>query len=238
MLVLLLVAAYALAEVLIRDYATDRVKSQVARGLALDSEDDVGVQFAGSLVLQALLGSLSQADVTVDDASFGPLTGDLVIRASGVPIDSTQPVEQLDVRMTVSEQNVQELAEYITAVQLAEISLDEPEILVTTEFSLLAVTVPVQLGLEPSAVNGALAFTPASVELAGRRITADDLRQSEFGGLAGPLLEQREVCIAEYLPESLELQEVEVAGERLEASFTGTSVLLTEAELTAVGSCA
>lgn len=237
-LVLLLVAAYAVAEVLIRDYATDRVKSQVARGLALESEDDVGVQFSGSLVVQALLGSLSQADVTVDDASFGPLTGDLAIRAHGVPIDSAEPVEQLDVRMTVSEENVQDLAEFITAVQLAEISLDEPEIVVETEFSLLAVTVPVQLGLQPSAVDGALAFTPASVELAGRRITADELRQSEFGGLAGPLLEQREVCIAEYLPQSFELQDVEVVGEQLVARFAGTSVTLTEAELTTVGSCA
>jgi len=226
LLVLLLVAAYVVAEVLIRDYATDRVKSQVARGLALESEDDVDVQFAGSLVLQALLGSLSQADVTVDDASFGPLTGDLAIRAQGVPIDSSEPVEQVDVQMTVSEEQVQELAEYITAVQLAEISLDEPEIVVETEFSLLAVTVPVQLGLEPSAVDGALAFTPASVELAGRRITADDLRQSEFAGLAGPLLEQREVCIAEYLPESLVLEDVDVVGEELVARFSGESVAL------------
>lgn len=234
---LLLVTAYAVAEILIRDYATDQVKTQVAQGLALESEDDVGVEFAGSLVLQALLGSLSQADVTVDDATFGPLTGDLVIRAEGVPFDSSEPVERLDVRMTVSEENVQELAEYVTAVRLAEISLAEPEILVETEFSLLALTVPVQLGLEPSVVEGALAFTPASVELAGRRITADELRQSEFAGLAAPLLEQREICIAEYLPEALELQEVDVVGDELVARFEGTSVVLSEAELTAVGTC-
>jgi LmeA-like phospholipid-binding len=237
-LLLLLVAAYVVAEILIRDYATDRVKTQVAQGLALESEDDVGVSFAGSMVLHAIRGSIGQADVTVDDATFGPLTGDLDIRAEGVPLDSSQPVEQLGITMTVTEENVAELGDYLTGVEVADISLAAPEILVETEFSLLGIAVPAALGLEPEAVEGALGFTPSSIEVGGRRLTADELRSSEFGGVAQPLLEQREVCIAEYLPEALVLQDVDVVGNELVAAFTGASVVLSEAELTALGSCA
>jgi hypothetical protein len=236
--VLLLVAAYVVAEILIRDYATDRVKAEVAEGLALESEDDVGVEFTGSLVLQALLGEIGQADVTVDDATFGPLTGDLDIRAHGVPVDSSQPVERLDVRLAVSEENVQRLAEYITAVSVADITLSEPEIVAETEFSILAASVPVRLGVEPSAESGVLTFTPSSIELAGRRLTADELRESEFGGVAGPLLEQREVCVEEYLPQAFALLDVRVVGEELVATLTGADVLLTAEELQSVGSCA
>lgn len=237
-LVLLLVAAYLVAEVLIRNYATDRVKTQVAQGLALESEDDVGVTFAGSMVLQALLGRIGQADVTVDEATFGPLTGDLDIRAEGVPVDSSQPVEQLDITMAVTEDNVGELADYLSGLEVADIALAEPEIVVESEFSLFGVAVPVHLGLEPAAVeSGALGFTPSSIEVAGRRLTAEDLQASEFAGLAQPILEQREVCIAEYLPEALVLQDVDVVGEELVARFAGRDVVLSEAELTAVGSC-
>ena len=237
LLIALLIAAYVVAEILIRDHATDRVKTQVAQGLALPSEENVGVSFAGSMVLQAILGSIGQADVTVDDATFGPLTGDLDIRAEGVPLDSAQPVEQLDIAMTIPEENVAELGDYLTGVEVADISLAEPEILVETEFSLLALAVPVRLGLEPEAVEGAFGFTPSSIELAGRRLTADELRTSEFGGIAQPLLEQRQVCIAAYLPEALVLRDVDVVGDELVARFAGTSVVLSEAELTAVGSC-
>jgi hypothetical protein len=237
LLLVLLVVAYAVAEVMLRNYATDRVKTEVTQGLALQSEDAVDVKFAGSLVLQAILGSISQADVTVDEASFGPLTGDLDIRAQGVPLDSSQPMEQIDITMTVTEENVGELSDYLTGVEVGDIALDQPEIVVESEFSLFAVTVPVQLGLEPAAVDGALGFTPSSIEVAGRRIDAEDLGNSEFGALAAPLLEQREVCIAEYLPESLVLQDVDVVGDELVASFAGESVVLSEAEFSAVGSC-
>ncbi|MFC0682463.1 DUF2993 domain-containing protein [Lysobacter korlensis] len=237
LLVLLLVAAYVVAEILIRDYATERVKTEVAEGLALESEDDVGVQFTGSLVLQALMGRLDQADVTVDEATFGPLTGDLEIRAHGVPVDSSQPVDRLDVRLMVSEDDVQQLAEYITAVRVADITLDEPEIVAETEFSILAATVPVRLGLEPSAESGRLAFTPSSVELAGRRLTADELRESEFGVIAGPLLEQRQVCVEEYLPKAFALLDVRVVGDELVATLTGADVRLTAAELQDFGTC-
>jgi hypothetical protein len=237
-LVLLLVAAYVVAEILIRDYATDRVKTQVAEGLALESKDDVSVAFGGSMVLQAIRGVIGQADVTVDGATFGPLTGDLDIRAEGVPLDSAQPVDRLEITMRVAEENVAELGDYLTGVEVADIALAAPEILVETEFTLLAFAVPVELGLEPAAVEGALGFTPSSIEVAGRRLTADELRSSEFGGLAEPLLEQRQVCIAEYLPEALVLQDVDVVGNELVAKFAGESVVLSEAELTAVGSCA
>lgn len=237
LLVVLLSAAYVVAEILIRDYATDRVQTQVAQGLALESRNDVGVTFAGSMVLQAILGSLDRADVTVKEATFGPLTGDLSIRAEGVPLDSSEPVETVAITMTVTEENLGELSDYLTGVNVGNIALEEPEIIVDSEFFLFAVSVPVQLGLEPAAVDGALGFTPSSIEVAGRRLAADDLSQSEFGGLARPLLEQREICIAEYLPQSLVLQDADVVGNQLVAAFEGRSVVLSEAEFTAVGSC-
>jgi hypothetical protein len=235
--VLLLVALYVVAEVLVRDYATARVKTEVADGLALQSEDDVEVEFAGPLVIQALFGSIGQADVTVDDATFGPLTGDLSVRASGVPVDTSKPVDRLDVRLAVAEENAQRLAEYVTAVRVADIRLREPEIVVETEFTLLVATVPVRLGLEPSAESGRLAFSPSSIELANRRLTADELRASEFGGLAGPLLEQREVCVEEFLPRAFALLDVRVVGDELVATLTGSDVRLSADELQNVGSC-
>jgi hypothetical protein len=235
--VALLVAAYIVAEILIRNYATDRVQTEVAQGLSLESKDDVGVTFAGSLVLQAIQGSIGQTDVTVDEATFGPLTGDLDIHAEGVPIDSSKPVEQLDITMTISEENVGGLTDFLTGIEVSDITLAEPEVVVGTQFSLLGAVVPVELGLEPEAVDGDLGFTPSSIEVANRRLTADELAASEFGGVAQPLLEQRQVCIAQYVPEALTLQDVDVVGNDLVARFTGSSVVLSEAELSTVGTC-
>ncbi len=100
----------------------------------------------------------------------------------------------------------------------------------------LFVTLPLGVGLSPTAVDGQIAFTPTSIRLGEAEFGADDLRD-RFGAVAERALLTQNLCVAQYLPEALTLEAVRLADPRMVLTFTGTDVVLDEASLSGTGSC-
>ena len=99
-------------------------------------------------------------------------------------------------------------------------------------------TLPVTVGLAPSASEGGITFDPETLTLDGQAVSIDDLRSNPLvGGLASQLLASQDFCVASYLPKALTISEVVVVGSDLVITINGDGVALDGPDLSTNGTC-
>ncbi|QEO10383.1 LmeA family phospholipid-binding protein [Protaetiibacter larvae] len=237
--VVLLGAGAVAADFLVRGWAEGLVAARIAEALEVPDEDAVEVQLgAGSVLLQALAGSVDQVDIRVDDLALGPLTGDLAVAAQGVPLDPASPTRALAIDYRIASAGLSGIADQLSGVPIDEVSIEGSELLASGSISLLGQSFPLGIGLTPAAVDGALGFAPTSVRIGERTVTAAELAADPlWGGIAGPILQQRTVCIADQLPAVFLLTRAEIAQGELHLGLAAAGVALGGPELTVKGDC-
>lgn len=235
----LIVAGLFVADSLARDYAEGYVRDQIVEVLNLDPDTGVDVDLGtGSLLVQAAAGSINAVTIDIEEISFGTIAGPARITGSGVPLDSTIPVDQLAIQLTFTEEDVRTLASFLSSTQLKSIELSNGLINVSTEFSALFITVPVAMGLQVSAVDGGISFEPQTVTLGSNELSVADLRNNAlFSGIAEQFLKSRDFCVASYLPAALRVTEVNVIGESLTVLVDGSGVALSDPAFSTLGTC-
>ncbi|MFT4029006.1 MAG: DUF2993 domain-containing protein [Protaetiibacter sp.] len=226
--VVVLAGAAVAADVLVRGYAERAIAEQVATELEVPDGTPVDVRIGGfSILLQALTGSLERVDVGVDTLALGPLTGDLDIVATGVPLDENVPTRALTVRYAIPASALTALAPELSGVTVDEVTLEGSEVVARGTVTVFGVSLDLGLGLTPSAVDGDLAFDATSIRIGEQTLTVEELRGNLLlGGLADMLLQQRTVCIADALPAALTLTDVRVDGTELVATLDGSGAVL------------
>jgi len=236
----LTVVAFLVVDAIAKNYARDYVRERIVQVLALPADADVQVDLGGgSIILQALAGRISTVDVSVPEVSFGALVGSADLHAEGVPLDEAGAVERLRLEFRIDESDVSALAGNLSGLERSSVTLDEPEIVVTSMFSLLGIEIPIGMGILPSAAQGDLIFTPTRVTLAGEDYTAAQLQGNPlFGALAAPLLQQQSICLADRLPAAFTLSDAAVDGEVLRLTIRGDGAALGGGGLSAPGVCA
>ncbi len=235
---ILLTIAVIVAERYAKDYARDYIKDRIIAVLGIEPGTPVTVDIGdGSVLLQALAGKLNQIDVTADQVSFGILSGAATVHAEGVPLDQNEPVEALEITFAVAEGDVEALAGNLSGAQLESILLEEPEIVASTAFNVFGFQIPVGMGIEPSAEDGKIVFTPTSIRLGDENYTAEELRDT-FGGFAEQLLRQQSFCVAENLPAALTIVDVDVVEKDLVVKIDGDGAALGGTDLSTPGTCA
>lgn len=228
-----LVVLDAWARQQVADYVTDTVREV----LSLESDQPVAVEIGGtSVIAQVVTGSLERVDVGVDNVTIGELTGGVSLRADGVPVDMSKPVDRVQIEFRVGERSIQSIAHALSATAIDSVELVDDEIQFGTELSVFGVRFTVGVGVEPFASNGEIGFVPSSVEIAGTRSSAESLVQ-RFGSPAEQLLQTRSICVARWLPESLGVEDVEVRGDELVLTIGATRAFFDEASLAILGSC-
>ncbi|OYX54411.1 MAG: hypothetical protein B7Y93_06305 [Micrococcales bacterium 32-70-13] len=236
-IVVVLGVVAVIAESLARQQASSLIADQVRSALQLEADHPVEVTIEGtSVLLQAAGGRFERITAVADDVAFGELVGDLELIAEGAPLDVSQPTDSVQAVFRVAESDVAALAGFLAGSVVTDVRLDEREIRFETAFSFFGVEFSVGLGVTPSVQDGQLAFTPSSVELGDDRLDAAELQQ-RFGGLVEPLLTSQLFCVAQYLPQALELTAVQVGDEQLVVVFTGEGVALGGPEFTTRGTC-
>lgn len=239
-LVVLLVIAFFVAEKYVREYAENYTREQIVSVLALPEDTPVQVTLGeGSIILQALSGAIREVNVSAQDVTFGQLTGDAEIAATRVPLDGTQPVDTLDISVTIDEENVRTLAGSLSGLELNSIELQEGVIAIGSEFNILNfIVIPVAVDLAPAAEDGAITFDPVTIYLGDDPISVADLRNSpEFSSLAGDLLRTQTVCVADSLPQALTVVDVQVVGSDLVVRVNGDGTALSGPGLSTMGTC-
>jgi hypothetical protein len=230
--------AFVVGDAYAKDYAREYIKDRIIAVLGIEPGTPVTVDIGdGSVLLQALRGELDQIDVTADQVSFGILKGAATVHAEGVPLDQNAPVDSLEITFAVAEGDVGALAGNLSGMELQSIVLEEPEIVANTFFSVFGFQIPVGMGIEPSADEGKIVFTPTSIRLGEDTYTAKELRQT-FGGFADQLLRQQSFCVAENLPSALTIVDVDVVKKDLVIKIDGDGAALGGPDLSTFGTCA
>jgi hypothetical protein len=220
-----------------RQQVADIVTEKVEQLLSLESDHPVTVEIAGvSVIAQVLTGSLEQVDVGVDDVTIGEFEGGVALRAEGIPVDLSKPVDRVQIEFSVSEQSIQKIAHVLSATAIDRVTLAAPEIQFASEMSVLGFSLDVGVGVEPFAEDGRVGFTPSSVELNGNRTSAASMVE-RYGVLAELLFESRSVCVARWLPVALTVDSVAVRDDDLVLTIGADKGIFTDAELRRLGSC-
>jgi hypothetical protein len=239
LLLVLGVVAFFIADNYAKNYARDYITQRVVEVLGLDPEAPVDVQIGGgSVLLQALAGRLDSVDVAADDVTFGALSGSAALHAEGVPLDEKAATRVFDVTFTLpEEQVVSALTSDVSGFPLESVELEEPEIVASTTLDLFFFTLPVAIGLVPSAEDGVIVLTPETVTLGEDDYTADELRE-QLGQLAEPFLATQQMCVKDALPVALTIVDVDVVRSDLVLKIDGDGAVLGGPDLTTPGTCA
>ncbi|MBW4031869.1 MAG: DUF2993 domain-containing protein [Acidobacteria bacterium] len=234
-----LIVGFFVADAAAKAYAGSQIKAKLVAAMGLPASTEVTVDFgSGPILFQALSGSLSFVDIRVPKLAFGALVGAADIRATGVPLDTSQPLETLTVSYAVTATNLEALAGNLSNLKVDSIAMRSPEVVATASLPLFGIAVPVGLGLTPSVSAGKLDFTPTTIDVAGQTFTSQQLQASPvFGSLATTLLQQQSLCIAQYLPKALTARSAHVVGSTLVLTFTGNGAVLGGSAFTTKGSC-
>lgn len=238
-LLVLLVATFFVADAIAKNLARDYVKERIIAVLGLDRDADISVDLGGgSIILQALTGRVAVVDVEVPEVAFGELAGAATVHAEGVPLDANAPVEQLRIRFTMLEEHIAPLADNVTGLELQSLELEAPEIVARTEFDLFGFLLPIGMGLLPGAQDGRITFTPTTILIDEEEFSAPELAENPiFAAIAGPLLQQQQLCVAQELPRALTVADVEVVRDTLVVSITGDGAALGGPDLSTPGTC-
>ncbi|TBN56301.1 DUF2993 domain-containing protein [Glaciihabitans arcticus] len=232
------VVGWIVGDIVARDFAQNFVREKVTEVFNLEPGADMDVTIGpGSLLAQALTGSIDSVDVSVPDVSFGAISGDLDLALTGIPLDTALPVDTMRVALAVPEANLSALSSYLSGAELTDISLVEDRVAIATEFQVFGFAVPVGVELLPAVVNGEIAFDPSVITVNGADISVEALREGPFAGIARDLLGQRSFCVGEYLPAALTLTDVDVVSGSLVVKLSGDGAALGGAGLSEVGTC-
>ncbi|KAA9150143.1 DUF2993 domain-containing protein [Microbacterium lushaniae] len=236
-IVLALVAAAALgAEALARGAVQTGVRQIVVTQLDLPADQEVDVEVEGIVLLQLLSGRLDRITVASDDVALGPVTGDVHVALTEVPLSADAAAGPGTATVRLDEEQLRSLLATIDGFPADTLGIAAPDLTIGTELSVFGAAFPIGVALLPGAAEGDLTLTPTRFTLGETDVDADALR-AQFGGVADAVLRTWDVCIAEHLPAALTLTSVQVDGDTLVAGFDIDGALVIDPDLRASGSC-
>lgn len=233
-LLLLIAIAFVVAEKLVRDGAAAALTVPIKQ--AFGSGSDVTVEFGpGSVIAQAIGGSIDAVSVDAENVALGPSTGRIHLVANGVPISTEGTISSLSAEWFVDATGVTALMPASEAP--ATVELRDQHIVVTTQTDVVGQAVPAVVTLVPGAPTGRLDLAVESLTVNGEAVDIEAARAGAYGASVAALVQTRSVCVADKLPTSLSLSSASVIDDRLVLGFSGTKVALGGGGLTTRGSC-
>lgn len=233
--VVLLVAAWFAAEQIARGLLVGTVRSETITALDLPADQQLDVEVPGQVLPQLIAGRLDALSLSSDQVTLGPLSGAVEVHAAGVPIRGGGAAESASATLTLDEEQLRALLATVEGLPAATVTIDQPAVRFETELQLIA-TVPIGVGLVPSASDGDLVLTPTSLTIGGAEIPAEAL-VDQFGALARTVVRDWNVCLAQYLPAGVVLTDVAVEGAHVVAHADVDGRILSDPALQASGTC-
>lgn len=234
--VLLAVGAWFAGEYIARGIVERTIREQVTTSVALPADQPIDIDLPGQVLPQLIAGRFDQLTLSSENVPFGQLTGDVVVHATDVPLRDDDPIGSASASVTLDQSQLQSLLATVEDFPAATVTLAEPDLDITMELRLFALTVPIGVGLTPTASAGQLVLTPRTLMLNGAEISADAL-VDQFGAIARTVVRDWEVCIAQYLPAGLELSAVQVSGNTIVADFAIDGAIIRDEALQQNGTC-
>ncbi|MFJ6654065.1 LmeA family phospholipid-binding protein [Microbacterium sp. NPDC091313] len=224
------------AEALARGAVQGGVRQLVVAQVDLPADQPVDVEVPGLVIPQLLSGRLDAVDVSSPDVAVGPLTGDVAVRLTDVPIGADAAAGPGTAQVRLDADQLRVLLGTIDDFPADTVALAAPDVTISRALSVLGVSIPVGVSLQPGAADGRLVLTPSAFRIGDAQVSADDLR-SRFGGVADAVLREWNVCIAADIPAALTLTGASVVGDQVVADFAIDGAVVVDPALRANGAC-
>ena len=235
--VVLAVVAWIAGEQIARNILVNTIREQVITQLSLPADQRIDVDVPGQILPQLIGGEIDEITIAGDDVAFGELSGDVSVHATGVPVRGGGALDAATATITLDADQLTALLETVDGFPADTIALDAPAIEISMDLQLFALTVPIGVTLVPSAAGGDLVLTPSTLRVAGAEVSADSLVR-QFGAIAGAVVRDWQVCIADQLPAGVELSAVEVKRAAVVIEFEIDGKIVTDESLRQPGTCA
>jgi hypothetical protein len=231
----LAIVAWFAGEAIARNLVEKTIRDQIITQLALPADQDVQVDVQGAVIPQLIGGTLGEVTIASNDVPIGSFSGDFVVTAHDIPIRGGDMAGGT-AKVTLDQEQLRALMSTVNGFPADSLGLAEPNVTMSTKLSLFGVGFPVGVALTPTAVDADLVLSPASLQLGGASVTADQLRR-QFGGLSDAVLRDWTVCIAQYIPAGVTLTDVAVTGQTLVTDFAIDGAIISDPALQADGTC-
>lgn len=234
----LLVVGVVVADNLARGYVADQIAGKVRSSLSVPASTPVEVSVGGtSVLLQLLSGKLDQVDVGLAHVALGELGGSADLMASGIPIDSSRPIDLARVVFVTDQADLQKLFSGIPGLSPDAITVSKGAVTLGTKVTLFGYSLPVGITFTPAARGGLLELTPTTILIGKQSFTAEQLKASAFGALADSLFVSHKVCVASLLPKGFSLESLSLSGSRIQLTVSAQKVVLGSRLMASRGSC-
>jgi hypothetical protein len=230
--VLVLGGLFLLADWLVRGIAQEVVASEIEQRLPESVDAEVGVSVGGfSVIGQYLAGRFDRVELDAPGARIQGVPVDAHVVAEGVPLDRTRAVEQASATVTIDQESLGSLVELPGGA--SGLRLGDGTVSYQAAVEVLGLSVGYRLTAEPVADGQNVLLVPAGVEVeaGGAALDLDGVVEQLVGSAALP------VCVARYLPEGVEVTDIQITPEQARVSFESDSLVLTGAALSSTGSC-
>lgn len=232
--VVLVVVLLVVADIAFRAYAQSEASSQIEEQLPENVEGDVDVSIAGfSFLAQVAAGTLDE--VTLDapalTVSGVPIAAHVV--ATGVPTDLSKPVGDIRAAVSLDQTAVDAV---VTLPGDAELVLGDGDVSYEGTVELLGLTVGYRVTGVVTASGTDVTIQPQGAELTQGNSSFD------LGGVLDGVLdaagsEPLTLCVAEYLPEGVSVDSLDVADGGATATLSAEDFVVDEQSLRTLGSC-
>lgn len=241
----LIVATLVIGEKLGRDFVGGVLKDQISGALGVESEDGIEVDLgSGSLIAQALSGGLEGVQITADAVPIGGATAGVVLSATGVPLDPGGSIGAISATVVLDKDALLALSTGLTDAPVSSVEFVDGAIVLATTTAAFGQELPATVTLVPSAgkvedaSDGTVAFTVSAMTVNGEAVDVAAAQAGAYGPGATAAATPRALCVAEFLPAALTLNEVTVAGDTLVLGLSGKNVPLSGGGLASKGDCA
>ncbi|MEJ3404583.1 DUF2993 domain-containing protein [Rathayibacter sp. YIM 133350] len=229
-LVVALVAAFFIVDATLRGVAETRVRDEIVQQIPGASADEVHVQIGGaSVIAQYLSGRFERIDLTGSGVEVGGVSLNAKVRAEGVPVDTSKPVDTVKGVVNLDEKAVNALL--AAAGRNDTVTLGAGTVTYEVTRTFLGIPLTFTVTAVPTAAGDAITFTPKSAEAAAGGVSLD------VSSLVDQVVSSEgfSVCIADSLPQGVRLDDVTVTPKALTAAFSAREFVLKDAGTT--GSC-
>src|SRR3546814_13466984 len=135
--------------------------------LDLPADQPVDVEVDGLVLPQLLSGRLGEITVASSDVELGPISGDVSVSLTEVPIAADAAAGPGSATVRLDEAQLRALLATVDGFPADTVTVAAPNVAISTELSLFGASFPLGVVLQPGPAEGALTLTPAGFQPGG-----------------------------------------------------------------------
>ncbi|WP_172592143.1 LmeA family phospholipid-binding protein [Subtercola boreus] len=228
--VVLLVVAVIVADVALRSFAEGKVRENILQNLPANVSGDVSVTIGGASFLQQYLaGSFDDVSLSSTDLTVGGVPVSATVEAHGVPTDQSKPVSNVSASLTLSQDAVNT---FVAVPGSNRIVFGDGTVGYAGSFEVLGLA----LGYDATATA-----TPSGPDVlltpTGATLSAGSASVDVGGALKTIVSKPVPICVAQYLPERVQLTSIAPTPGAVTVRAEATDLLLSADALKTTGAC-